>query len=170
MPIDIQPPHISSEESPREILSADFKSLGGDLPFKGGWGYSLEDAVIIDKNDSLVPKVPFNGIGYEYIFIEKRIYEELIIFQPENERHSGIKWNLLEQKLINRNDRQYDVLTFEVTALPDKDWEELKIEWEGLHGENSPEFDADAHMKKKSSLTIRYVTEYWFDITSFYGS
>ncbi len=94
--------------------------MGGDLPIKGGWGYTFDDAVIIDKNDSVVPKVPFNGIGYENIFVEKRIYEELIIFRPENERYSGIKWNLLGQKLINRNDRQYDVLTFEVTALPIK--------------------------------------------------
>ena len=170
MPIDIQTPQISSEESPREILSADFKSLGGALPIKGGWGYTLEDAVVIDKNDSVASKVPFNGIGYEYIFVEKRIYEELIIFRPEDERHSGIKWNLLKQKLVKHNDRRYDVLTFEVTALPDKDWEELKTEWKGINRDNSPEFDVDAHMKKKNTLTIRYVTDYWFDITSFYGS
>lgn len=170
MPIDIQPPHISSKESPREILSTDFISLGGDLPIKGGWGYTLDDAVIIDKNDSVVPKGPFNGIGYEYVFVEKRIYEELIIFRPKNERYSGIKWNLLQQKLIKHNDRRYDVLTFEVTALPDKDWEELKTEWDGLNRDNFPEFDVDAHRKKKEFLTIHYVTEYWFDITSFYGS
>jgi len=169
MPIDIQPPHISSEESPKEILLSDFKSLV-EMPIKGGWGYTLDDAVIIDKSDSVIPEMPFDGVGYEYVFVEKRIYEELIIFQPKNERYSGIKWNLLKQKVINRNDRQYDVLTFEVTAIPDKDWEELKTEWKGINRNNSPEFDIDVHMKKKDSLTIRYVTDYWFEITSFYGS
>jgi hypothetical protein len=66
--------------------------------------------------------------------------------------------------------RQYDVLTFEVTALPDKDWEELKTEWEGPNGHGSPGFDADAHLEKRNSRTIRYTTHFWFDITSFYAS
>jgi hypothetical protein len=44
------------------------------------WGYSMEDAVIIDKNDPIVSKVlPFNGITIEHIFAEKRIYCELIV-------------------------------------------------------------------------------------------
>ena len=40
---------------------------------------------------------------------------------------------------------------------------------EGPEGYGSPGFDEDAHLKKHESLMIRYVTEYWFDITSFYG-
>ena len=170
MPIDIQPLRIRSKESPRDILAVDFKSLG-EIPVLGGWGYTIEDAVIIDKNDPVVPKgIPFNGVGLEYVFVEKRIYEELIIFRPENERYSGIKWSLLGQKLTSHKGRQYDVLTFEVTALHDRDWEELKSEREGPTGYGSPRFNADAHNKKRDSRTIRYVTEYYFDITSFYGS
>lgn len=170
MPIDIQPPRIKLKESPRDILTADFKSLG-EIPIKGGWGYTLDDAVVIDKSDSVVPKgIPFDGVGLEYIFVEKRIYEELIIFRPENDRYSGIKWNLLEQKSTSHNEKKYDVLKFEVTALPDKDWEELKAEWSGQNGYDSPGFDSVEHMKKRDLRTIRYVAEYWFDITSFYGT
>ena len=139
--------------------------------FGGGWGYSPDDAVIIDKNDPVVPKgKPFHGVGLEYVFVEKRIYEELIIFRPKNDRYSGIMWSSLNQKLTSYNDRSYDVLTFEVTALADKDWEELKAEWEGPHGHGSPGFDIGAHIKKRDARTIRYITEYYFDITSFYGS
>jgi hypothetical protein len=93
--VDIKPPRIKSKESPREILAADFKSLG-EIPIRGGWGYTFDDAVIIDKNDPVVPKgIPFDGVELEYIFVEKRIYEELIIFRPKNEGYSGIGWNLL---------------------------------------------------------------------------
>ena len=32
---------IQCNESPRDILAADFKSLRGGLPISGGWGYAL---------------------------------------------------------------------------------------------------------------------------------
>lgn len=170
MPIDIQPPRIGSKESARDILAAHFRSIG-EIPIRGGWGYTIEDPVVIDKNDPIVPKeIPFDGVSLEYVFVEKRIYEELIIFRPENDSFSGIEWKLLKQGLRSYSGRSFDVLTFEVTALPNSVWEDLKAEWEGPKGYCSPGFDADEHMKKRDSLTIRYVTEYYFDITSFYGS
>ena len=99
MAIEIQPPRINSEESPRDILAADFKSIG-EIPIRGGWGYTLEDAVIIDKNDPIVSKgSPFDGVSLEYVFVEKRIYEELIIFRPKDDRFTGINWKLLKQQM-----------------------------------------------------------------------
>lgn len=169
MPRQFDPPCISSKESPREILAGDYKSLR-ELPIHGGWGYTIEDAVIIDKDDPIVPRgVPFNGIGIEYVFVEYRTYEELIVFRPKNDRYCGIKRNLLGQKLITEKDgRSYDVLSFEITALPEKDWEELKAEWDSMF--SLPGFDVDAHNKKRDERMICYVTECWFDITSFFGS
>ena len=167
---EIEAPRISSVESARNILAADFKSLGGELPIRGGWGYSQEDTVIIDKNDPIVPSgIPFDGVEIEYIFVEKRIYKELIIFRPPEERFAGIKWKLLKQRSTEHKQRSYDVLSFEVTALPSKDFEELKAEWEGPDGYGSPGFDVDAHFSKRDAKTIRYVAEYWFDVTSFCG-
>jgi len=170
MPIDMQPPRIRSEESPREILANDFKSVG-EMPIRGGWGYTLDDAVIIDKNDPVVLKgVPFDGVGLERIFLEKRTYEELIIFRPQDDRYSGINWKLVQQTVTDHNHRTYDVLKVEITAFPDKDWEELKAEWEGPNGYGSPGFDLEAHNEKRDSRMIRYITEGYFDITSFYGA
>lgn len=162
---------ISSFESPRQIIAEDFKL---PLPIFGGWGYTKDDAAIIvkPKIDKIVNKsMPFNGIEIEYVFVEKRIYEELIIFRPEGEKFSGITWKLLLQELIERksDERVYDKLTFEITALPDNDFEELKAEWEGPEGFRNPNFDNEAHEKKREERTLRYVREYWFDITSFYG-
>jgi len=167
----MQPLHpIKNKESPREILVADFKSLRGGLPIRGGWGYSQEDACIIDKNDPLVdPSVPFDGVGLEYVFVEKRIYEEMIIFRPDGEKFSGIKWNLLQQSTLHEVERVFDKLVFEITAFPDKDWEELKAEFEGPQGYGHPEFDGEAHERKRQEKMVRLTREYWFDITSFYG-
>jgi hypothetical protein len=169
MAIEIQTPSIRSEETPREIIAADFKSLRDELPISGGWGYNKEDAVVIDKNDPVVTKeIPFDGVGIEYVFVEKRIYEELIIFRPEGGTFSGIEWNLIEQRLLSDGDRKFDILSFDVTAIPDADWELLKSEWEQNDGFQSSQSGKDAHIVKRNSKTVHYTTEYWFDITSFY--
>lgn len=161
---------ITSQESPKVILAADFKSLSGGLPIRGGWGYSQADACIIDKNDPLVdPSLPFDGVGLEYVFVEKRIYEEMIIFRPEGEKFSGIKWNLEEQNLIPDAGRYFDRLVFEITGFLDNDWEELKSEFEGPQGFGHPDFDLEAHHKKRLEKMVRFTREFWFDVTSFYG-
>lgn len=161
---------IKSEESPREILAADFKSLRGGLPIRGGWGYTQADACIIDKNDPLVdPSLPFDGVGVEYLFVEKRIYEEMIIFRPDGEKFSGIEWNLQEQNLLHEGGRYFDRLVFEITAFRDNDWEELKTEFEGSQGYGHPDFDGEAHERKRQEKMVRFTREFWFDITSFYG-
>lgn len=141
-----------------------------DFPINGGWGYAMEDACVIDKGDHTVEKnIPFDGVGVEYAFVEKRIYCELILFLPRGREYSGISWKLLQQDLINRDGRDFDRLMYSVTALPTSDWESLKAEWEGPDGIRSPTFDSEAHHRKHESKTISLVREYWFDITSFYG-
>lgn len=161
---------IKSKESPRELLDAHFKSLGGELPIRGGWGYTKSDACIIDKNDPTVdPALPFDGVSLEYIFVEKRIYEEMIIFRPRGEKFSGIKWKLQKQELLSEGEKYFDRLVFEITAFPDRDWYELKAEWEGPKGYGHPDFDLEAHEKKRQERMVRFTREFWFDITSFYG-
>ena len=161
---------ISSIETPRDILSADFKSLSGRLPISGGWGYTQADACIIDKNDPLVdPLRPFDLVGFEYIFVEKRIYEEMIIFRPDGEQFSGIEWNLLEQESLDDGGRRFDRLNFEITAFLDSDWQELKSDFEGPQGYGHPDFDLEGHGKKRSEKMLRFTREFWFDVTTFVG-
>ncbi|MBE9549437.1 MAG: hypothetical protein IMF09_08550 [Proteobacteria bacterium] len=156
-------------ETPGEIIAADFKSFKEDLPISGGWGYSEEDTVVIDKNDAVAAKgTPFDVIGTERIFVEKRILEELTLFRPENDRFSNIEWKLAKQEL--RSDfytgRKFDILLFDVTAIPDADWEQLQSEWRSNNGFQESQSAFDGHIKKRNSKTVHYQAEYWFDITS----
>jgi hypothetical protein len=173
MTTDIQVPRIRSEETPREIIVAFYVSNSGELPINGGWGYTKEDAVVIDKEDPVVLKgILFDGVGIEYIFVEERIDEELIRYESEDGKYSVIRWNLLEQRLIFDDDRKYDVLSYEVTAVLESDWDTLKTEWESnteLQGSES-EAEIWAHIEKRNIKMITYSTECWFDITSFYGA
>ena len=162
-------PPQRTELMPRAVLAKHFPRDCAELPIRGGWGFTKEDAVVIDKNDPIVnPAMPFDGVGIEYLFVEKRIYEELIINLPAGEKFSGITWDLITQGVVADGDRKFDHLEFEIRAFRDQDWEDLKAEWEGPNGCTSPNFDEEAHTKKRDSLQVCLRREYWFDITSFF--
>jgi hypothetical protein len=171
MPIDMTALKLpsGSQESPRQILETDFPACGS-IPISGGWGYNRKDCVIIDKNDPSVPTyVSFDGVALEYLFVEKRIYEELIIFRDKKNQYSGIEWNLLKQELISDENNWFDYLSFEVTALPDSDWEYLKKDWENINQLFDSEDRVTQHQDEREKRTVRYIAEYWFEISSFYG-
>ena len=158
---------LYTKESPRQILFEDYKL---DLPIKGGWGYSLDDACIIDKNDESVnPSVPFNGVAIEYIFVEKRLYEEMIIFREGDERFGGIRWNCDIQELIRHNDKPYDRLVFDVTAYQESVWDEITARFDAIQNEKDfSQEKFDELEKYRLSKIRRYRREYFFDIGSFY--
>jgi len=161
---------IDLEQSPREVLLGCFKSLNGGLPIRGGWGYTQNDACIIDKDDPLVnASLPFDGVGIEYVFVEKRTYVEMIIVRSQGQQFSGIQWKLQSQNLVREFGRYFDKLVFEITALADDDWNSLKTEFEGEYGYGHPDFDIALHIKKREEKTVYITREFWFDITSFYG-
>jgi hypothetical protein len=161
-----EPLQLITKESPRQIIFEDFKL---DLPITGGWGYDFESACVIDKNDSIVSKgIPFNGVSIEYVFVEKRIYEEMVIFRQANEKYSGIRWELKTQELLFRDDKPYDKLVFNVVGFTDEVWDELTSRFEAIKINGKLELisELDAYRESKA---LRLVREFYFDITSYYG-
>lgn len=61
---------LETVKSPKQILSEDFPEH--DWPISGGWGYSMDDAVVIAADNE------FSGVHMEYKFLEYRSYEEVI--------------------------------------------------------------------------------------------
>jgi len=161
-----EPLQLITKESPRQIIFEDFKI---DLPIKGYWGYDIESACIIDKNDSTVSQeMLFNGVAIEYVFVEKRIYEEMIIFRGDDEKYSGIRWDLDKQELLFVNDKPYDKLVFNVVGFTDEVWDELTNRFDAIQKSEKLELmsELDAYRESKA---LRLVREFYFDITSFYG-
>lgn len=161
---------IATRETPREILKSDFPSLP-ELPIRGGWGYDRQTAVVIDRDDPVARDFqPFDGIKIEHVFVEKRLYEELIIFRPKEHRYSAIRRELLDQKTISGDaGKIYDVLRFKVSAIPDALWDSLKADFEGPFGFGSSTFDEAAHARQHEAAKVTFEAEYWFEISSFYG-
>ena len=162
----IEPLQLITKESPRQIILEDFKI---DLPISGYWGYNLESACVIDKNDPTVSQgMPFDGIGIEHIFVEKRIYEEMIIFRDDHEKYAGIRWDRQAQQLLIEGNKTYDKLTFNIIGFSDQVWDELIRRFEEIQKSGKVELmtELDAYRESKA---YRLTREFYFDITSFYG-
>ena len=161
-----EPNQLRTRESPRQIIFEDFKI---DLPITGGWGYDIQTACVIDKNDpSVIKGIPFNGVGIEYVFIEKRIYEEMIIFRPDHEKYAGIRWNQIIQRTKSQDDRKYDVLTYNVEGFSRHIWHELTSRFEEIQKSGRKDLMAELDAYRESKI-YKFEREFYFDITSFYG-
>ena len=160
-----EPLQLITKESPRQIIFEDFKI---DLPIKGGWGYDFETACIIDKSDPTVSQImSFNGVDIEYIFVEKRIYEEMIIFRGDDEKYAGIRWDLEKQELFFNQEKPYDKLIFNIVGFTDQVWDELTTRFEEIQKNGKVELMADLDAYRQSKA-LRSIREFYFDITSFY--
>lgn len=190
---EIEAPEISADESDatlRSVLLDSFSDLVGDLPIKGGWGYSREDAIIIDKKDSIVDQsLPFAGTKIEYVIAKYRAFIELIIARDSDEKYCNVQSNMIKQELVHHDGRSYDVLSYEITALSPhhcNEWNEMVKEADDARTINFEELTADeindskkkeqafiakdvAFRKRSDDDRIWYSTKLWFDITSFYG-
>ena len=155
------------QNSPRLYLK---NSINLDLPISGGWGYSEEDCVVIDMNDPIVDQdKTFDGTRIESIFVEKRIYAELIVFRNPDNQFSGIEWTKTRQRVEEVNEKKFDVLDYSVTAFSDKDWNFLKKDWQENGAFLNDEEGKERHLKNRNKLMCFYKTQYCFDITSFHG-
>ena len=156
------------QNSPRLYLK---NSINLDLPISGGWGYSIEDCVVINK-DALPSNrsVPLDVTSIEYTFVEKRIYAELIVFRNPIERFSGIEWDLTSQQVQEHDQKTFDVLNFKVVAFSDKDWDFLKADWQRNDSFEGNEDGKKLHEEERQKRMCFYQTQYWFDITSFYNN
>jgi len=113
--------------------------------------------------------IPFDGYSIKNIFIKKRIYLELITLRAPEVSFHNIKWKLLDQKLVNTDNKYFDDFKYFITGYIDDEWKSLKKENEDNNAFiNNPE-GLKKHELKREELIHGYETNYWFDITSFYN-
>lgn len=153
---------------PRTILQQHFPRTANQCNFSGGWGYDVEHATIVKEFDPEInPDEKFDGVSLEYAFIDKRIREELIFNRPEGDRFAGVNYNTIQQALYRIDGVPYDYLLVEVTAYPEREWNELKEDWESHDSyKNDPE-GRKRNLDRKAACKITYQAEYWFNISDF---
>ena len=153
---------------PRAILQQHFPRTAKQCNFSGGWGYDVEHATIVKEFDPEInPDEKFDGVSLEYAFIDKRIREELIFNRPEGERFEELDYNTIGHSLQRIDGIPYDYILVEVTAYPEKEWLELKADWESHNGYKDDPEGRKRNLERKEACKITYQAEYYFNISDF---
>ena len=112
---------LDIQKTPLEILTVWSKR---QWPVSGGWGYSCEDAVVIELDDER------DGVHLEYQFLEARCYLEAMKCASKGVKLDVVKIERKMQKLVfGEGGKSYDKLTMEVTATLDG---EKEVKYEGV--------------------------------------
>jgi hypothetical protein len=125
-----------------------------DLNITGGWGYDNTTAVVADKIE-----MPLEQFVHMFATIRATVEMNLII-DDENERYGAINVNFQESKKFEINNRVYDVLTFKITAINEKQYADFIQEYKDGYGKK--DFDLTDHFKRREESTISRVVDYWF--------
>lgn len=110
----------ASDELPAEY------SIVNVAHFSGGWGYSQQDACVINAGSNGLSSAA--GVALERMFVKRRVWEELSLNQYEGrpDMHC-IQFDFLKQRLCTDDvGRYYDVLEYLVTGFGSDDLESLK--------------------------------------------
>ena len=99
--------------------------------------------------------------------MDKRIREELVYSRPEDERFQGFRYITVAQDLCAIDGILYDHLTVSVQAFLEKDWHELKADWQDHNEYKNDPVGRKKHIARREAAQIIYRTEYWFNISDF---
>jgi hypothetical protein len=143
---------LKSDDDLREVIKTAFDT---DLSVSGGWGYSKEEATVIEAT-----AVPLSQL--EHMLASIRTYIEMNMTLPAEERYGSINLNELQREQINSDDLVYDKVTYEITAMKETLYTAFINEYkEGLGKEG---FDITEHFNQRKQATINRTEVLWFEV------
>ena len=128
--------------------------FGVKLDISGGWGYDNNSAVIVNSLD-----IPIDQ--FLYMFSQMRANIEMNMTLDEENRYGGINTNFVDGQQIEIEDKVYDMITFEITAMKENIYADFIQEYKDNYGKNI-DFDMSEHFKQREANTIRLQSDFWF--------
>jgi len=141
---------VEPVENLREVIKDVFEV---DLDIQGGWGYDNNSATIVNSLD-----VPLEQFVHMWSTIRATI--EMNLMLDEDDRFGGINANFEESKKFEIENKTYDVLTFKITAMNEKEYAQFIKEYKEGYGKQ--DFDLSDHFKRREQSTISRYVDYWF--------
>jgi hypothetical protein len=146
--------NIPSGDDIKSVIKSAFDT---DLDLSGGWGYDKSDALVLHTTT-----VPLQQI--EHTLASMRAFIEMNMTQPENRRYGAINVNEIGRECISENNKIYDKITYEISGMLESEYEKFIEEYK--NGYESPDFDLEAHFKRRKEATVVFEKLFWFDITN----
>ena len=143
---------IKSDDDLREVIKTAFDA---DLAVSGAWGYTQELATIIEASEA-----PLHQL--EHMLASMRAYIEMNMTLQADERYGSINLNETQREQIKADNKVYDKVTYEITAMKEEHYTAFINEYkEGLGKED---FDISAHFEERKKATITRDEVYWFEV------
>lgn len=127
--------------------------FGVKLDISGGWGYDNNSA--LEVKNLKIPQEQFFQM-----FSSMRANIEMNLTLEDDSRYGGINVTQLEHKEFSIENQNYDVVTFKITAMKEKDYNHYIKEYKENYG--SCKFDLDKHFKGRQEATIEVQSDFWF--------
>ena len=125
------------------------------LDISGGWGYGYKTPVMVNSLNMSIDQ-------FLNLFANLRANIEMNMTLEEDNRYGGINVHFLDGEQFTIENKTYDHIRFEVTAMREKEYAKVIQEYKDNYGKNE-NFDMDKHFKKREELTIKLVADFWFE-------
>ncbi len=125
------------------------------LDISGGWGYDYKSPVVVNSLD-----IPIDQ--FLNLFASLRANIEMNMTLEEDDRYGGINVHFLDGEQFSIENKTYDHVRFEVTAMKEKEYAKVIQEYKDNYGKNR-DFDMNKHFKKREELTIKLIVDFWFE-------
>ena len=128
--------------------------FGVKLDILGGWGYDHNRAVIVNSLDTSIDH-------FLYMFATIRANTEMNMTLEKEKRYGGINATYIDGKQVEVENKIYDMITFEITAMKETIYAAFIQEYKDNYGKNK-EFDLSDHFKRRKENTITIQSDFWF--------
>ena len=125
------------------------------LDISGGWGYDHKTPIVVNSLNISIDQ-------FLNLFANLRANIEMNMTLEENDRYGGINVHFLDGEQFTIENKTYDHIRFEVTAMREKDYAKVIQEYKDNYGKNE-NFDMNKHFKKREELTIKLIADFWFE-------
>ena len=128
--------------------------FGVKLDIAGGWGYDYKAPLVVHSLDMPEPQ-------FLNMFANIRANVEMNLTLEEDDRYGGINIHLISEEQFEIEKKVYKRVSFEITAMKERDYAEFIQEYKDNYGKNS-NFDLDDHFKRRAKSTIKLTSDFWF--------
>ena len=140
----------------RELIKSTFDV---DLALAGNWGYTKEDATIIE---ALPENMTLSQM--EHMVTSIRAHLEMNITQEQENRYGAINANERAREEIKSKESFFNKVTYEITAIKEDPYNAFIKEYKEGYGKE--DFDLNDHFKRREEATLTREVIHYFEVST----
>lgn len=146
---------LPNDNNIQELIKATFNT---DLSLSGNWGYTKEDATIIQSlpKGMLLPEL-------EHMITSIRSHLEMNLTQKDEDRYGGINANEKNRETIVTKEGTFSKITYEVTAMKETLYATFIKEYKEGYGKK--DFNLTDHFKNRGKATLTREIIHYFEVS-----